>query len=154
MDNNRRWGRELLAVSKDRQIGLLSGRLRCLSATLRDLVDQFVAVIVIRGRAYLRRVFSGTPPKRPTDRFWRAAGLGPRDLRDIAWAANGRSLFALALRELNNLIVEIGLDGKTHVILDQGKNHAVYSLSPSTDGHHIAFSRVTWESNAWLLEHF
>jgi serine/threonine protein kinase/Tol biopolymer transport system component len=80
--------------------------------------------------------------------------LPAMDIRETAWAANSRSLFAIAVHALSCYIVEIGFDGKTHVILDLGKSHALYSLWASPDGHHVAFSQVTWESNAWLLEHF
>ena len=76
------------------------------------------------------------------------------ELRDVAWAADSRSLFAIGLRSLNNFILGIDLDGKAQVILDQGKNHALQSLRSSPDGRHLVFSQVTWESNAWLLENF
>jgi hypothetical protein len=55
------------------------------------------------------------------------------EIRDVTWAPDGRSLFALGLRALSQFIVQIELDGKAHVIpviLDQGKKHALYSLHP------------------------
>jgi hypothetical protein len=72
----------------------------------------------------------------------------------VTWAANGHSLFAFALRGRSAFIVEVGLDGKAHLIMDLGKNHAPYALRSSPDGRHLAFSQLTWESNAWLLENF
>ncbi|MGC1645082.1 MAG: protein kinase [Candidatus Sulfotelmatobacter sp.] len=79
---------------------------------------------------------------------------GEWDLRDVAWAADSRSMFAVGLRSLNDFILGIDLDGKAHVVLDQGKNHALYSLRSSPDGRHLAFSQVSWDSNAWLLGNF
>jgi Tol biopolymer transport system component len=75
------------------------------------------------------------------------------DIREVAWAADGRSLFAVGERGLNAFVLRIGLDGKAHVILDQG-NGVLYSPRSSPDGRHLAFSQVSWESNAWLLENF
>ena len=75
------------------------------------------------------------------------------DVRDVAWAADGRSLFAIGVRALNTFVIKIDLDGKAHVILDQGKS-VLYSPRSSPDGRHLAFSQVTWESNSWLLENF
>ena len=77
-----------------------------------------------------------------------------RDLRDLCWAADGRSLFVLGLTNYNDVILHIDLDGKTQLVLDRGKDHATYAALPSPDGRHLAFSELTWESNNWLLENF
>ena len=75
-------------------------------------------------------------------------------IRDITWAADGRSLFGVGVKALNGSILSIDLGGRAHVVLDQGKNRVTYSLRSSPDGRHLAFSQVSWESNAWLLENF
>jgi WD40-like Beta Propeller Repeat len=76
------------------------------------------------------------------------------DLRDVYWAADGRSLFVLGLNHYYDVILRIHLDGKMQVVLDRGKDHAIYTPLPSPDGRHLVFSELTWESNNWLLENF
>ena len=73
---------------------------------------------------------------------------------DVAWAADGKSLFAAGSRDPDFFILQIELNGQTHVLINQGKDHLVDLLHPSPDGRHLAFSQQTWESNAWLLENF
>ncbi|MGA8489802.1 MAG: hypothetical protein WB711_05220, partial [Terriglobales bacterium] len=75
-------------------------------------------------------------------------------IRDLAWAVDGRSLFAVGVHDRSNAILRIELDGQTRIFLDRGKNHAAHFLRPSPDGQHLAFSEYTWESNNWLLENF
>jgi hypothetical protein len=76
------------------------------------------------------------------------------DIAELAWAADGHSLFALGVSALSNVILRVGLNGDVHVLLDIGKDHAVYSLHASPDGRRLAFGQATWESNAWLLQNF
>jgi Tol biopolymer transport system component len=51
-------------------------------------------------------------------------------------------------------IARIDLDGKTHVLLDRGRNQWLGRPTPSPDGHRLAFSQQAFEANAWLLENF
>ncbi len=71
----------------------------------------------------------------------------------ISWAADGGALLA-TVRSTTFLIVRIKLDGKTHVLLDRGRNQGLASTCPSPDGRYLAFSQQTFESNYWLLENF
>ena len=71
------------------------------------------------------------------------------------WTADGNSLVASGFEEPNSFIVHIELDGSVHTVFNVGKDHIL--LSPplaSPDGRYLAFNRLTWESNAWLLENF
>jgi hypothetical protein len=77
-----------------------------------------------------------------------------RPFWDVNWAEDGNSLFAAGAQDPDFVILQIDLNGKTHVVINQGKDHLLQSPRPSPDGHHLAFSQVTWESNAWLLENF
>jgi Tol biopolymer transport system component len=89
------------------------------------------------------------------DSTQRIVGLSPAwDVREIAWAADGHSVFAFGVRALNEFILRIDLHGTVHVVLDMGKDHALYSPQLSPDGRYLAFGQQTWESNAWLLENF
>ena len=76
------------------------------------------------------------------------------DIREVAWAADGRSVFAFGARAMNMFILTIDLNGHVQVVLDLGKDHWVDSPHVSPDGRHLAFGQGTWESNAWLLENF
>ena len=75
------------------------------------------------------------------------------DIRDISWAADGHSLFAVGLHANSAAIIKIDLDGKARILLDQGDT-VLYTPRASPDGKHLAFTQVMWESNAWLLENF
>jgi eukaryotic-like serine/threonine-protein kinase len=75
------------------------------------------------------------------------------DVRDISWAADGRSLFGVAVRGNKAYVIQIDLDGKARTILDQG-NTVLFAPRASPDGRHLAFTQLMWESNAWLLQNF
>lgn len=70
-----------------------------------------------------------------------------------SWAADDNALFA-AGRSTAYFIARIELDGKTRVLLNGNANQSIDAAAPSPDGHHMAFSQRTAESNAWLLENF
>jgi serine/threonine protein kinase len=75
-------------------------------------------------------------------------------LFNLSWTADGNALFAGAQVGSDFLIVRIELDGKTHVLLNRGRNNFLSNPIPSPDGRHLAFTQQTWETNAWLLENF
>ena len=72
---------------------------------------------------------------------------------DMGWTADGSALFTAARTNVF-FIARIDLDGKTHVLLDQGRIHVLSFPRPSPDGRHLAFSQRSRETNAWLLENF
>ena len=71
----------------------------------------------------------------------------------FSWAPDGKALFAAA-QSANYMIVRIELDGKTRVLLDEGREHWLVAPIVSPDGRHLAFRQQTWETNVWLLENF
>jgi Tol biopolymer transport system component len=71
----------------------------------------------------------------------------------FSWAPDGKALFAAA-QSANYMIVRIELDGKTRVLLDEGREHWLVEPIASPDGRHLAFRQQTWETNVWLLENF
>jgi serine/threonine protein kinase len=72
---------------------------------------------------------------------------------NVDWSADGKALFAAA-QTTGNFIARVELDGKTRVLLDQGRVHWLSYPRVSPDGRFLAFSQRTFESNAWLLENF
>ncbi len=63
-------------------------------------------------------------------------------IKDVNWAADGNSLFAIAWLDPNVVILQIDLDGRTHVVISRGKDHDLQNPRPSPDGRHLA----TWRS--------
>jgi len=71
----------------------------------------------------------------------------------LSWAKNGKALFA-AVQSTNYMIVRIDSDGKTHVLLDKGREHWLDAPISSPDGRQLAFTQQTFENNVWVLENF
>jgi tricorn protease len=74
---------------------------------------------------------------------------------NLRWTADGKALLVAAQSKTTGyLIVHIGLDGKSTVLLDRGRNQWLSFPCPSPDGRRLAFSEQTFETNAYLLENF
>jgi serine/threonine protein kinase/Tol biopolymer transport system component len=71
-------------------------------------------------------------------------------IMSLGWTADGNALFV----STGFFIARVELDGRTRVLLNGSGNQPLDSLCPSPDGHHLAFSKRTFEGNAWLLENF
>jgi Tol biopolymer transport system component len=71
----------------------------------------------------------------------------------LSWAVDGKALFAAA-QSTEYLLVRLDLDGKTHVLLNRGRNHYLSDPWPSPDGRYLAFAERSWDSNIWLIENF
>jgi len=71
-------------------------------------------------------------------------------LRELAWSADGKGLFALegyALRYTD-------LQGKATVLMRNPRELWTCCAFPSADGAHLAFGGHSWENNVWLVEGF
>lgn len=69
----------------------------------------------------------------------------------LAWAADGKSFFAVISKGGRYKLVQIILDGSTRALWDAG-NHDIGWLVSSPDGRYLAFSRGTLDNNVWLLD--
>ncbi len=86
------------------------------------------------------------------------AGQAPREifvsdwsfLESVAWAADGKALFVTGFASKGTPLLRVSLDGKAQ-LLYRGSKY-VESLVPSPDGRYLAFSDMTVESNAWVIE--
>ncbi|HEV2314119.1 MAG TPA: protein kinase [Candidatus Acidoferrales bacterium] len=86
------------------------------------------------------------------DRTEREISIPPGEtVLSLAWAADGKSLFAALSRAGRYELVEIKLDGSIHTLWDAG-NHEISSLTASPNGRYLAFARRTLENNVWLLD--
>lgn len=72
-------------------------------------------------------------------------------VNSVAWAADGKSLFASIWEARSDKIVEFQPDGSMRTLWDAG-NYDIESLVPSPDGRYLAFSRGEGERNVWLLD--
>jgi len=74
---------------------------------------------------------------------------------DVSWAADGNSLFAaVSSKSTGYFIARIEPDGKTHMLINEGRNHWISYPCPSPDGRYLGFGEQTFEDNAWMLENF
>ncbi len=71
----------------------------------------------------------------------------------LAWAADSNSLF-LTAGSGSYRIVQLGLNGSMHVLLDRGTNDWLGSAAPSPDGRYLAFGQQIFQAAIWLLEGF
>jgi hypothetical protein len=71
-------------------------------------------------------------------------------LGSLAWAADGKSLFATAFSSLGDPVLHISLDGSAQM-LHRGAKHALSPVA-SPDGRYLAFTARTADSNAWVIE--
>ncbi|MGB6133377.1 MAG: protein kinase [Acidobacteriaceae bacterium] len=97
------------------------------------------------GRVVILHTPSGISQALPLPAGW--------NLWDLDWADDSNSLFVSA-QTSSYFIAHVGLDGKAQVLFDGGRNHWLAYPLESPDGHRLAFSQQTFETNAWLLQNF
>lgn len=72
------------------------------------------------------------------------------------WSLDGRGIYITQWTYSDFTTLYAGLDGHSQVLWKRGSSpgwsfdHAI----PSPDGRYLAFTVVTYEANAWLLENF
>jgi WD40 repeat protein len=72
----------------------------------------------------------------------------------IAWASDGRSLFAVHWLANTYDLLHVSLDGRVTVLLHKGRWDYVHGLFPSPDGKYLAFEGGSFDGNLWMLENF
>lgn len=91
-------------------------------------------------------------------RLMSLTGLPPRDIslndwsniQCVAWAADGKSVFATAWASKEPPLLRISLDGEV-TLIHKGLFHTENPV-PSADGRYIAFGENTMESNVWVAQ--
>jgi hypothetical protein len=75
----------------------------------------------------------------------------------LGWSLDGKGIY-LGKRTplLDFTALYAGLDGHSQVLWKRGSSpgHTIVHPIPSPDGRYLAFTSITAESNAWLLENF
>jgi serine/threonine protein kinase len=72
------------------------------------------------------------------------------------WSFDGRGIYIQEWTSSNFVMFYAGLDGQSQVFWKRGASPGFWIdyPFPSPDGRYLAFTAVTFESNAWLLENF
>jgi Tol biopolymer transport system component len=86
------------------------------------------------------------------------AGEAPREIQagdcthlmSVAWASDGKALFATAFASKGAPLLRVALDGKTQ-ILYRGLKYVENPVA-SPDGQFIAFGEMTEDGNVWVLD--
>ena len=75
---------------------------------------------------------------------------GWSNIQCVAWAADGKALFATSWASKDPPLLRISLDGEVK-LLHKGLFH-VEDPIPSPDGRYLAFGENTMESNVWVVQ--
>lgn len=74
---------------------------------------------------------------------------GWSNLQCVAWAADGKAVFATGWASKDPPLLHISLDGQV-TLLHKGLFH-IENPIPSPDGRYLAFGENTMESNVWVV---
>ncbi len=75
----------------------------------------------------------------------------------LGWSFEGKGIYlGKWTPSLDFTALYAGLDGRSHVLWKRGSSpgHSIFNPIPSPDGRYLAFTGITAESNAWMLENF
>jgi serine/threonine protein kinase len=72
------------------------------------------------------------------------------------WSLDGKGVYLSQMALSDSLLLYASLDGRSQVLWKRGLSpgHSAYGPVASPDGRHLAFTVITAEENAWLLENF
>jgi serine/threonine protein kinase/Tol biopolymer transport system component len=80
---------------------------------------------------------------------------GLKNVQSISWGADDNSLLASNFDNLKSSIFRIDLQGAVQVLLQSGQDGEwLGNARPSLDGRHLAFQKINFVSDYWLLEGF
>jgi len=71
-----------------------------------------------------------------------------------SWSQDSNSLFLAAQSSAGYFLDHLGVDGKSTVLLDRGRNQWLGRVVASPDGKRLAFAQQSFQTNAWLVENF
>ncbi len=74
-------------------------------------------------------------------------------LSNVAWAADGKSLFLCSFSSRGTSILHMDLNGSTKLLFKE-PSWDIFALSPSPDGHYLAFGPIITNANAWTIANF
>ena len=71
----------------------------------------------------------------------------------VAWAADGKGLFASSFTDRGAVILNVDLQGNARFIWEHAGGVGTYAV-PSPDGRHLAMTARNVEGNLWRVENF
>ena len=74
-------------------------------------------------------------------------------LSTVAWAADGKSLYLSSFSSRGSTLVHMDLTGSAKLLF-KDQSWDIFSLSPSPDGHYLAFGPIITNANAWTISQF
>jgi Tol biopolymer transport system component len=74
------------------------------------------------------------------------------EITAVAWASDDKSLFIGSFSSRGTSIVHLEFDGKSKSLFKPSWD--IFSLSPSPDGHYLAFGPIVTNANAWTIASF
>jgi Tol biopolymer transport system component len=74
-------------------------------------------------------------------------------LSTVAWAADGKSLFLCSFSSRGTSIVHMDMSGATKLLFKE-PSWDIFALSPSPNGHSLAFGPIINSANAWTIAAF
>lgn len=90
-------------------------------------------------------VTGGTPQK--------LSALPWTQLSNVAWAADGKSLFLCSYSSRGTSILHMDMAGSTKLLFKE-PSWDIFSLVPSPDDHYLAFGPIITNANAWTIASF
>jgi serine/threonine protein kinase/Tol biopolymer transport system component len=79
---------------------------------------------------------------------------GWNNLLAMTWAADGKGLLVVAGTGTGRVVLHVDLQGNAHSLWENVGAFGETLPSPSPDGHHVALSGWTMDSNMWVMENF
>jgi Tol biopolymer transport system component len=79
---------------------------------------------------------------------------GWNNLLAMTWAADGKGLLVVAGVGTGKVVLHVDLQGNAHSLWENVGAFGETLPSPSPDGHHVALSGWTMDSNMWVMENF
>ena len=78
-------------------------------------------------------------------------GLTGAILGEVAWAPDGNGFYLTGESPRFLLLLRVEMDGEAHVLREY-ESGVLSSPVPSPDGRHLAFGKLTVDSNVWMVE--
>jgi serine/threonine protein kinase len=89
----------------------------------------------------------GLPPEKVAVKGWKNIG-------NISWAADGKSLFGFSPTTGGRTLLHIELSGKANVLWEMPGTYGEVGAVASPDGRYLALEDWTLNSNMWMIENF
>ena len=80
-------------------------------------------------------------------------GAPGMDFKDVEWSPDGSGFYIVGESARGEALLRVDLQGEAYVLYEE-KTGDLFSISPSPDGRHLAFGKMTHEANVWMIKEF